>query len=99
VADIGCGSGHALAVMGAGFVASTFVGYDFSEDAIERGRAEIREVELSNVTFEVADVAELKPEQPFDAVFAFDAIHDQAKPAAVLCAPLTMRWCPAGRSS
>lgn len=84
VADIGCGSGHALAVMGAAFPASTFVGYDFSEDAIERGRAAVREVGLSNVTFEVADVAELKPEQPFDAVFAFDAIHDQAKPAAVL---------------
>lgn len=84
VADLGCGSGHALAVMAAAFPASTFVGYDFAEDAIERGRAEVHDAGLTNVTFEVADVAEVKPENPFDAVFAFDSIHDQAKPAAVL---------------
>lgn len=84
VADLGCGTGHAVAVMGAAFPASTFVGYDFAEEAIERGRAEVRDAGLTNVTFEAADVAALKPERPFDAVFAFDSIHDQAKPAAVL---------------
>jgi SAM-dependent methyltransferase len=84
VADIGTGTGHALIVLGAAFPASTFVGYDIAEDALDRGRAEAAEAKVSNVTFEVADVAELKPAQPFDVIFAFDSVHDQAAPATVL---------------
>lgn len=84
VADVGCGTGHALTVLGAAFPASTFVGYDIAEDAIERARAEAGEAKLSNVTFEVADVAQLKPAQPLDVIFAFDSVHDQAAPAAML---------------
>ncbi|RZT86646.1 methyltransferase family protein [Pseudonocardia sediminis] len=82
VADVGCGTGHALALLGAAFPASTFVGYDLSSDAVERARAESDALE--NVTFEVADASSLKPERPFDVVFAIDAVHDQADPAAVL---------------
>ena len=36
--------------------------------------------------FEVRDVADLEREGAFDLVTAFDAIHDQAAPAAVLAA-------------
>ena len=36
VADIGCGTGHALVVLAKAFPASTFVGYDLAKDAIER---------------------------------------------------------------
>ncbi|MFC4950240.1 class I SAM-dependent methyltransferase [Pseudonocardia sp. GCM10023141] len=84
VADVGCGSGHALAVLGAAFPASTFTGYDIAEDAIARGRAEVVAAGLTNVTFEVADVAALAPAAPLDVVFAIDAVHDQADPGAVL---------------
>ena len=38
----------------------------------------------ANASFEVVDVAGLDVEARFDAVTAFDAIHDQAHPAAVL---------------
>ncbi|HEX4356028.1 MAG TPA: methyltransferase domain-containing protein [Pseudonocardia sp.] len=84
VADVGCGTGHALVVLASAFPNSTFLGYDLAEDAVERGRAEAAERGLTNLTFEVADVAAPLPGGPLDAVFAIDAIHDQAAPAAVL---------------
>ena len=84
VADVGCGTGHALNLMARAYPASTFVGYDFNDEALERGRAEAVEFRLSNVSFESQDVAVLPSAPQFDAIFAFDAIHDQADPAGVL---------------
>ena len=83
-ADIGCGTGHAAVVLGQAFPKSTFVGYDLADDAIERGRAEAAAAGLTNVSFEIQDVAQLRVDQPFDVVFSFDTIHDQVDPAAVL---------------
>jgi SAM-dependent methyltransferase len=84
VADIGCGSGHALNLLAEAFPASEFVGFDFSEEAIAAGRREAESAGLGNVRFEVRDVAALDETAAFDLVTAFDAIHDQAKPAVVL---------------
>jgi len=84
VADVGCGTGHAINLMAAAYPRSTFVGYDLAEDAIEKARAEAESLDLPNATFEVLDVATLAPAEPFDVIFAFDAIHDQADPAGVL---------------
>jgi 2-polyprenyl-3-methyl-5-hydroxy-6-metoxy-1,4-benzoquinol methylase len=84
VADIGCGSGHHLNVLAAAFPASSFVGYDFSEEAITEARATAATRALGNVRFELRDVSDLSGTGPFDLVTAFDAIHDQAHPAAVL---------------
>lgn len=84
VADIGCGTGHAMTVLASAFPASTFVGYDIAEDAIQLAQLEATEAGLDNVRFEVADAATLSAAEPFDLVFVFDAIHDQVDPAAVL---------------
>jgi SAM-dependent methyltransferase len=84
VADVGCGTGHALVVLGKAFPASSFVGYDLARDAIERARAEAAAEGLENVRYEVLDAASLDVDEPFDAAFVFDAIHDQAQPATVL---------------
>jgi len=51
---------------------------------VASGRAEAAERGLANVAFEVADVAVLRVPEPVDVVFAIDAVHDQADPAAVL---------------
>jgi Methyltransferase domain len=83
VADVGCGTGHCLNLMAQAFPNSTFVGYDFSDEAIALARTEAATMGLANATFEVADVRSL-PADAFDVVFAFDAIHDQADPAGVL---------------
>ena len=70
--------------MAQAFPASRFTGYDFSEGAVRAARAEAGSLGLANASFEVIDVATLGIGACFDAVTAFDAIHDQAHPAAVL---------------
>jgi SAM-dependent methyltransferase len=84
VADIACGTGHALIVLARTFPASTFTGYDLDEHAIARGTAEAAGAGLANVHFEVADVARLAVTEQYDVIFVFDAIHDQVAPDTVL---------------
>ena len=84
VADIGCGSGHAINLMAAAFPASRFVGYDFSEEGLRAARTEAKEGKLANARFESKDVSTLDSISAFDFVTSFDAIHDQAQPDRVL---------------
>jgi SAM-dependent methyltransferase len=84
VADVGCGTGHAVNVMARAFPRSTFVGYDIGEDAIERARGEARAMALGNARFEVLDATRLPAEPRHDLITSFDAIHDQRDPAAAL---------------
>ena len=84
VADIGCGTGHAINVLGRAYPSSRFVGYEIAREAIERAAAEARAMGLSNTRFEVLDVARLPADPKFDVIMAFDSIHDQRDPAAVL---------------
>ena len=84
VMDVGCGSGRALNLMARTFPNSRFVGYDFSEEAISRARAEAGERGTANLRFEVKDAAALDEKERYDLITTFDAIHDQAMPAAVL---------------
>ena len=84
VADIGCGEGHAVNLMARAFPRSSFVGYDFSEDAISAARGEAAAWGLANARFEVLDVAQLAEESAYDLITTFDAVHDQAHPATVL---------------
>ncbi|MEV0286783.1 class I SAM-dependent methyltransferase [Kribbella sp. NPDC050820] len=84
VADVGCGSGHAINVIAAAYPQSRCVGYDFSAEGIAAGQAEASALGLTNAHFVVRDAAELGEHERFDLVTAFDAIHDQAHPAKVL---------------
>jgi 2-polyprenyl-3-methyl-5-hydroxy-6-metoxy-1,4-benzoquinol methylase len=84
VLDVGSGSGRALNLLASTFPNSRFVGYDISEEAMARARAEAQEHGTTNVRFEVKDVAALHEKASYDLITSFDAIHDQADPAAVL---------------
>jgi SAM-dependent methyltransferase len=84
VADIGCGSGHALNIMAQVFPRSRFAGYDFSQEGIAAAQAESRLMGLTNTHFEVRDVSRLDIPDRYDFITAFDSIHDQARPAEVL---------------
>lgn len=84
VADIGCGSGHAINVMATAFPASRFTGIDFSDEGLGTGRAEAAQLGLTNAAFVACDVAELDAVENYDVITVFDAIHDQAQPAKVL---------------
>jgi SAM-dependent methyltransferase len=85
--DLGCGRGRALLMLAERFPASTFCGYDLSTDAIAFAGEQARERALENVSFEQRDLSsfdvEAEPEA-FAFVTTFDAVHDQARPLALL---------------
>jgi 2-polyprenyl-3-methyl-5-hydroxy-6-metoxy-1,4-benzoquinol methylase len=84
VADIGCGSGYAINVMGRAFPNSRFTGYDLCAEPIATATAQAKEWGLENVRFEVRDVTELGETDAYDFILTLDAVHDQAAPDRVL---------------
>ena len=84
VADVGCGSGHAVNLLARAFPASRFTGYDFSPEAVQAARREAAAWGLANAEFVLRDVVDLDAPGAYDVVTAFDAIHDQAHPGRVL---------------
>jgi SAM-dependent methyltransferase len=85
--DLGCGRGRALHLLAERFPQSTFRGYDLSHDAIGFATDEAAERGLENVSFEQRDLStfdfDAEP-AAYDFVATFDAVHDQAKPLAML---------------
>jgi SAM-dependent methyltransferase len=79
VADIGCGHGASTVLLAKAFPKSTFVGYDYHKESIERARAAAAEAGLANATFEVAKAKDF-PGRDFDFIAAFDCIHDMGDP-------------------
>ncbi|MEX2159501.1 MAG: class I SAM-dependent methyltransferase [Dehalococcoidia bacterium] len=84
VADLACGSGHAINLMAQAFPNSRFTGYDFSDEGVEVGRKEATAMGLKNAKFEAKDISAFDGSDQFDLITVFDAIHDQAKPRQVL---------------
>ncbi len=84
VADVGCGSGHAVNLMAEAFPRSRFAGFDFSDTGIAAAMAEAGGKDLTNVRFEKRDAARLGEIARFDLITTFDAVHDQARPDLVL---------------
>lgn len=83
VADIGCGSGVALLAMAKAYPNSRFTGFDPSEHAILRARAEAEKQSITNAEFLVARGEDLQPEQTFDFIITFDCLHDMTQPKVV----------------
>lgn len=84
VLDVGCGSGRAINLMARAYPSSRFTGYDFSAEAIDYAKKEAAAKQIDNAHFQVKDVANLEQHDTYDLITAFDAIHDQARPAEVL---------------
>jgi 2-polyprenyl-3-methyl-5-hydroxy-6-metoxy-1,4-benzoquinol methylase len=84
VLDVGCGNGRALNRLAAAFPRSRFTGYEAHPECIESARAEARSLRLANARFAVRDLSRLGHMDDYDCVTAFDTIHDQAQPEAVL---------------
>jgi hypothetical protein len=68
VADIGCGSGHAINVMAQAFPASRFTGIDFSEEGLAVGTAEAERLGLTNASFLQRDVSKLDVTDAYDVI-------------------------------
>src|SRR5215475_7043652 len=84
VADVGCGSGHAVNLMAEAFPRSRFAGFDFSDTGLAAARAEADRKDLTNARFDKRDAARLGETARFDLITTFDAVHDQARPDLVL---------------
>ncbi|MBG0567231.1 class I SAM-dependent methyltransferase [Actinoplanes aureus] len=85
VADVGCGHGFATLLIGNTWPAGTVTGFDNHEPAIATARARAIEAgSPANVSFQVADSAEIARYGQFDVVVFFDALHDLGDPAAAL---------------
>jgi len=87
VLDVGCGKGLAMLHLAARYPRSTFIGYDISQEAVDKARAEAAARGLGNLRFERRDLTDFDAraqDLDFDLVTAFDAIHDQADPQGVL---------------
>jgi len=85
--DLGCGRGRALLMLAERFPSSTFRGYDLSDEAIAFANEQAAERGVENVSFEQRDLStfggDADPEA-FAFVTTFDAVHDQARPLALL---------------
>lgn len=84
VADIGCGMGRAMIHLAALYPTSRFTGFDLCADVVLLAELEAKELGLDNVRFHAVDATGLESDVAFDLIFTFDAVHDQAHPAAVL---------------
>ena len=95
VADVGCGSGHAINLMAEAFPRSRFVGFDISDTGLAAATAEASRKALTNVRFEKRDAACLGETARYDLITTFDSVHDQAGPDLVL-AGIAQALRPAG---
>jgi len=79
VADVGCGHGASTIIMAKAYPRSTFVGFDYHPQSIERARqkAEVAGV-ADRVRFEVATAKQYPG--TYDLVALFDCLHDMGDP-------------------
>jgi ubiquinone/menaquinone biosynthesis C-methylase UbiE len=82
--DVGCGAGRAVMEMARLFPKSRFTGIDFSHEAIDLATREAARRGIGNVRFHVQDAATWHAPASADFITTFDAVHDQADPAAAL---------------
>lgn len=86
VADVGCGSGVALAALAAAFPVARFDGFDPSEHAMSRARVRLSDSGLVNVDLHTAGAADLPADHRYDFIMTLDCIHDMPHPAAAIAA-------------
>jgi 2-polyprenyl-3-methyl-5-hydroxy-6-metoxy-1,4-benzoquinol methylase len=80
VADVGCGLGASTVIMAQAFEHSTFAGFDIHEPSIEAARTAATKAGVhQRVRFEVVAAKEI-PDQGYDLVCLFDALHDMGDP-------------------
>jgi SAM-dependent methyltransferase len=87
IADIGCGEGWSTIALARAYPRATLRGYDpdAPSTAAATGHAEADRLS-DRVGFTTADAAAALPEAGYDAVFAFECLHDLPHPVEVLAA-------------
>jgi 2-polyprenyl-3-methyl-5-hydroxy-6-metoxy-1,4-benzoquinol methylase len=84
IADIGCGAGWSTIALGRTYPTARVEGWDVDPPSIDLARANGLTAGLEDrVAFRAANASNLG-DQAYDAIFAFECIHDMAQPVATL---------------
>ena len=83
VADVGCGFGITTLMMAKTYPNSTFTGFDFDKESIEKAKESAKKEKINNVKFEVSSASEF-PGSSYDFVTFFDCLHDMGDPEGAL---------------
>ena len=83
VADVGCGFGITTMMMAKRFPNSSFIGFDFHKESIEKAKESAKIEKINNVKFEVSSAEEF-PGSDYDFVTFFDCLHDMGDPEGAL---------------
>jgi SAM-dependent methyltransferase len=84
IADVGCGAGWSSIALARAYPQASVDGWDVDYPSIELARGNASEAGLdARVRFRAADAAGLGDSE-YDGIFAFECIHDMARPVEVL---------------
>ena len=84
VADVGCGCGEALLILGRAFPNSVFHGYDISTHALKKAQQRLQEEGITNTEFFNSDETPLPRIGTYDFMYSVDVVHDVAHPDQLL---------------
>ena len=62
---------------------SSFIGFDFHEESIEKAKESAKREKINNVKFEISSAGEF-PDSGYDLVTFFDCLHDVGDPIGAL---------------
>jgi SAM-dependent methyltransferase len=82
VADVGCGFGITTLMMAKAYPKSTFTGFDFDKESIEKAKESAKKENINNVKFEISSASEFPGS--YDFVTFFDCLHDMGDPEGAL---------------
>lgn len=92
IADVGSGGGWSSIALAQAYPHLRVVGFDVDEASVEMARRNAVEAGVADrVQFLLCDAALVAEHGPFDAVFAFECLHDMPHPVEVL-AGLAPPW-------
>jgi 2-polyprenyl-3-methyl-5-hydroxy-6-metoxy-1,4-benzoquinol methylase len=79
VADVGCGFGTSTIILAKAFPRSSFVGFDYHRDSIERARRSAERAGVGDrVRFDIATAKDFSG--TYDLITCFDCLHDMGDP-------------------
>ncbi len=87
IADVGAGGGWSSIALAQAYPHLRVVGFDIDEASVEMARRNAIDAGVDDrVQFLLCDAALVAEHGPFDAVFAFECLHDMPHPVEVLAA-------------